>query len=140
MSNLAVHFSSASNEWATPQAFFDQLNAEFNFTLDPCATPATAKCKKFFTEADDGLSKPWENERVFCNPPYGRVLKNWVRKAAETRGGGGGRLIDTCPDRHKLLPRSHIQQARRGNKIYQRAVEVWGRQSTCTFSFNGCGI
>lgn len=88
MSNLAVHFSSKTDMWATPQEFFDKLNAEFDFTLDPCATKENAKCAKFFTEEQDGLAQPWENERVFCNPPYGRVLKDWVRKAAETRGGG----------------------------------------------------
>ena len=64
-----VHFSSKTNEWATPQDFFDELNKEFNFTLDPCATVKTAKCSKFYTKEDDGLSKCWSNEIVFCNPP-----------------------------------------------------------------------
>lgn len=81
MSN--VHFSSATNEWATPQDFFDKLNKQFNFTLDPCATPENAKCEKFFTETDDGLAQDWGGHRVFCNPPYGRGLKDWVRKAYE---------------------------------------------------------
>lgn len=78
-----VHFSSATNEWATPQDFFDRLNKQFNFTLDPCATPENAKCEKFFTEEDDGLTQDWGGHRVFCNPPYGRGLKDWVRKAYE---------------------------------------------------------
>lgn len=82
-----VHFSSKTNEWATPQAFFDQLNSEFNFTLDPSSTKENAKCKKFYTEEDDGLVKSWDNEVVFCNPPYGRGLKDWVKKASESRGG-----------------------------------------------------
>ena len=74
-------FSSNSPEWATPQDFFDKLNAEFNFTLDPCATPENAKCKRFFTEKENGLLQPWTGETVFCNPPYGRAIKNWVKKA-----------------------------------------------------------
>lgn len=78
-----IHFSSATNEWATPQDFFDRLNKQFNFTLDPCATPENAKCEKFFTEEDDGLTQDWGGHRVFCNPPYGRGLKDWVRKAYE---------------------------------------------------------
>jgi phage N-6-adenine-methyltransferase len=82
-----VHFSSATNEWATPQDFFDQLNAEFQFTLDPCATEENAKCAKFYTEKDDGLVQSWDNERVFCNPPYGRAIGHWVKKASEARGG-----------------------------------------------------
>jgi len=78
-----VHFSSETNEWATPQDFFDKLNKQFNFTLDPCATKENAKCAKFFTQEDDGLAQDWSGERVFCNPPYGRGLKDWVRKAHE---------------------------------------------------------
>lgn len=52
---MNVHFSSKTPEWATPQDFFDKLNAEFRFNLDPCATKENAKCKNFFTEKDDGL-------------------------------------------------------------------------------------
>lgn len=74
-------FSSKSNEWETPQKFFDELNKEFHFTLDPCATPENAKCKKYYTQEENGLLKSWENEVVFCNPPYGRELCKWVEKA-----------------------------------------------------------
>lgn len=84
-----VHFSSKTPEWATPQAFFDVLNKEFRFTLDPCATQENAKCAKFYTEKDDGLSKSWAGERVFCNPPYGRTIGQWVKKCLE----GGGRSV-----------------------------------------------
>lgn len=76
-------FSSSTNEWATPQAFFDALNAEFNFTLDPCATPENTKCKNFYTIENDGLTQNWGGQRVFCNPPYGREIKDWVRKCYE---------------------------------------------------------
>lgn len=80
-------YSSESDNWSTPQEFFDLLDQEFNFTLDPCATPENAKCEKFYTHEDDGLTQNWDNERVFCNPPYGSGLKNWVKKAADARGG-----------------------------------------------------
>lgn len=76
-------FSSNTNEWATPKAFFDALDAEFHFDLDPCATPENAKCKKFYTVEDDGLTKNWGGARVFCNPPYGREIATWVRKCYE---------------------------------------------------------
>lgn len=82
-----VHFSSTTPEWATPQAIFDELDAEFDFTLDPCATKENAKCTKFYTQEDDGLSKSWDGERVFCNPPYGTVIPKWVQKASEARVG-----------------------------------------------------
>lgn len=81
--NTEVMFSSASNDWATPQEFYDKLNLEFNFTLDPCANPSNAKCKKFFTLADDGLKQSWEGHTVFCNPPYGREIAKWVKKCYE---------------------------------------------------------
>lgn len=68
-------------EWATPQAFYDELNKEFNFTLDPCATPENAKCKKYYTKEDNGLLQDWSGEIVFCNPPYGRTINEWVEKA-----------------------------------------------------------
>lgn len=75
-------FSSQSSEWTTPQSLFDDLNLEFNFTLDPAATKENAKCTKFFTLEDDGLIQDWSKERVFCNPPYGRVIGMWVKKMA----------------------------------------------------------
>jgi len=81
--NTAAMFSSTTNEWETPQDFFDKLNEEFNFTLDPCATPQNAKCKKFYTIKEDGLKQNWQGETVFCNPPYGRSIKDWVRKCYE---------------------------------------------------------
>ena len=78
-----VMFSSKTAEWTTPQAFYDRLNQEFNFTLDPCCTDETAKCSNYYTEADDGLAQPWAGHSVFMNPPYGRSIKDWIRKAYE---------------------------------------------------------
>ena len=72
--------SSKSNEWATPQTVFDELNKEFNFTLDPAATSENAKCQRFFTKEQDGLKQDWSGETVFCNPPYGREIGKWVEK------------------------------------------------------------
>lgn len=74
-------FSSATNEWATPQDFYNILNKEFNFTLDPCATKQNAKCSRYFTIDDDGLKQDWSKDVVFMNPPYGREIKDWVEKA-----------------------------------------------------------
>lgn len=75
--------SSNTVEWATPQAFFDKLDEEFNFTLDPCCTYLNKKCKKYYTKEDNGLLKDWSGETVFCNPPYGREIVEWVRKCHE---------------------------------------------------------
>ena len=76
-------FSSKTDLWSTPNDFFDKLNDEFHFTLDPCSTHENAKCYKHFTEEENGLLQDWSNEVVFCNPPYGRHIKDWVKKAYE---------------------------------------------------------
>lgn len=82
--NTELMFSSVTDQWATPQAFFDRLNEEFHFTLDPCADAQNHKCDRYFTKEQDGLVQPWEGERVFCNPPYGRCIGDWVHKAFDS--------------------------------------------------------
>lgn len=98
MKNIKAMLSSEDMTWGTPQAFFDDLDKEFNFTLDPCATPETAKCEKFFTPEIDGLKQSWDGFNVFCNPPYGSEIKHWVKKASETRGGVVVMLIPARTD------------------------------------------
>ena len=80
MENIAVMFSSKDDKWSTPQDFYDELNAEFHFTLDPCADESNHKCEKYYTEEDNGLIQSWKGEIVFCNPPYGKAIGDWVYK------------------------------------------------------------
>lgn len=87
MSINAGLFTSKTDDWSTPQDFFDKLNAEFGFNLDPCASKENAKCSRFFTQEDDGLQQKWTG-RVFMNPPYGRQIGLWVKKAYESYRGG----------------------------------------------------
>lgn len=75
-------YSSNTDLWETPQDFFYQLNEEFQFDLDVCALPENAKCKRFFTPKDNGLLMPWDGI-CWCNPPYGREIGKWVKKASE---------------------------------------------------------
>ena len=85
----AALLSSKNMCWCTPQDFFDKLNAEFGFVLDPAATDKTAKCSLYYTPETDGLSQSWDRGgAVFCNPPYGREIGKWVQKAFEEAGGG----------------------------------------------------
>jgi phage N-6-adenine-methyltransferase len=79
----SVHFSSATAEWSTPQELFDELDAEFDFELDVCATAGNAKCNRYFTQADDGLAQKWRGV-CWMNPPYGAGIGAWVRKAYES--------------------------------------------------------
>ena len=66
----------------TPKYLFDKISSIFNFSLDVCALPENAKCENYYTPKDDGLSKPWRGG-VWCNPPYGREISSWVKKAYE---------------------------------------------------------
>lgn len=70
-------------EHATPRAFYEELDREFHFDLDPCSTHGNALCALHYTKEEDGLSKNWGGRRVYCNPPYGRELGKWVRKCYE---------------------------------------------------------
>ena len=76
--------SSKNNNWCTPIDFFRKLDQEFCFVLDAAALDKSAKCSRYFTPAENGLEKSWDvGGNVFCNPPYGRELNKWVRKAYE---------------------------------------------------------
>lgn len=85
-------FSSASCEWSTPQYLFDELNQRYCFTLDPCATKENAKCSMYFTKEDDGLQQKWSG-RVFMNPPYGRDIGMWIRKAYDSVKNNDAELV-----------------------------------------------
>ena len=81
--NTVVHFSSKTDLWETPQDFFDKLDEEFKFTIDVCATHENAKCRQFFSPEQDGLTISWTGI-CWMNPPYGRAIKNWIKKAYES--------------------------------------------------------
>ena len=85
--NTDVMFSSKTDQWSTPQEFYDKLNAEFHFTLDAAADESNHKCDKYFTAYDDGLSQQWSGT-VWCNPPYCRQAGKWVKKAYEASLNG----------------------------------------------------
>jgi len=73
--------------WSTPQEFFDKYNEKFDFKTDVCASPENAKCSVFYTEQMDGLAQSWQGS-CWMNPPYGRAIKLWMRKAYESSLAG----------------------------------------------------
>lgn len=79
MINKAL-FSSEDMTWETPLSLFDRLNKEFNFNLDVCALPETAKCDKYYTPNENALIQNWEGT-CWMNPPYGREIYEWIEKA-----------------------------------------------------------
>jgi len=93
-----VHFSSATDLWETPWLLFRQLDAQFSFTLDVCALPENAKCKRFYTPNDDGLAQRWKGV-CWCNPPYGRNIGRWVEKAYASAIAGDATVVCLIPAR-----------------------------------------
>ena len=76
-----VLFSSEKEDWETPEWLFEELDNEFNFTLDPCCSLENRKCKKYYTKEEDGLKQDWGGNHVFVNPPYGRKsTAEWIEK------------------------------------------------------------
>lgn len=95
---MSVHFSSKTDLWATPQDFFDKVAAEHGpFDLDVCALPENAKAPVFFTPEDDGLKQEWLG-KCWMNPPYGREIGDWMRKAYEA-GQQGAMVVCLVPAR-----------------------------------------
>ena len=92
-----VLFSKKSDEWATPQWLFDDLNKVHGFTLDPASTDENCKCPSHFTLEDDGLTKDWSGETVFINPPYSKCF-DWVKKA-HTEAQKGVKTVMLLPAR-----------------------------------------
>lgn len=85
---MNVHFSSKTDDWATPADFYKMLDLEFGFDLDPCASHENAKCDEYFTVDENGLEQDWRDHTVFMNPPYGREIGKWMQKAYESSQNG----------------------------------------------------
>jgi phage N-6-adenine-methyltransferase len=92
-------FDSNKSDWETPERFFKELDGEFHFTLDPCCWPHTAKCEKFYTPKENGLEQDWQGETVFCNPPYGRQITEWIIKCNKEGKKAGTTVVMLIPSR-----------------------------------------
>lgn len=127
-----VVYSSKNMEWTTPDWLFERLDKEFHFSLDPACTKKSAKCKKFYTQKEDGLNQNWDKERVFLNPPYGREISKWVLKAYEESKKGA---IVVC-----LIP-SRTDTSYWHDYIFSYATEIrfirgrvgFGKTKICPF-------
>lgn len=135
-----VHFSSETPEWSTPQDLFDELDAEFGFTLDVCATHENHKCGAYFTAEDDGLEQNWTGV-CWMNPPYGRTIGDWLRKAYESAEAGAtvvcliparpgsGWMWDFCRHGEVRLMRGRLAFGDGDNSApFDSAVVIFGRE------------
>ena len=94
---MSIHFSSKTDLWSTPQDLFDRLNAVYHFDIDVCANADNAKCIKYYTPMENGLKQKWEGA-CWMNPPYGRGIGVWVKKAYES-SQEGAKVICLLPAR-----------------------------------------
>ncbi len=94
--------SSKNMDEVTPQNFFEQIDREFKFTVDLAADAKNTKCKRYYDEASDALAQDWKS-RGWCNPPYGRAVPKWVKKAADEDFRNGGLTVML------LVPRTDTQ-------------------------------
>lgn len=94
--NMNVHFSSKTPEWETPQDTFDALHKEFHLTRDVCATRENTKLPAYWDKEKDGLKQDWSKSRCWMNPPYGREVGRWIKKAAT---GGAEIVVALLPSR-----------------------------------------
>ncbi len=125
--NAGVHFSSKSDEWSTPQDLFDELDAIFHFNLDACATPSNAKCKRYFTKDDDALKQKWTGT-VWMNPPYGRQIGPFMKKASESFRDGAT-VVCLVPARTDT--RWWHEYAAKGHVIFLRGRLKFGGGRSC---------
>jgi len=91
-------FTSAKDYYETPQALFDQLDKEFHFTLDCCARDDNAKLNNYISPDQDSLTKPWSGN-VWMNPPYGKVIPVWMKKAYEESQTNAQVVVCLVPSR-----------------------------------------
>jgi site-specific DNA-methyltransferase (adenine-specific) len=111
-----VLFTSDKEDWATPQDFYDAADKIFDFDLDPCATNENAKCPFYYTKEIDGLKEPWFGN-VWVNPPYGRNVKEWVKKGYDEVQKENAKTVVI------LLPAR--TETRYWNEYCVKADEIW---------------
>lgn len=99
MFSKKIGFSSATDDWSTPNDIFNLLNKEFNFTIDVCADDNNAKCAKYWTEEDDALQQDWSGEICFMNPPYGRDIGKFMQKALDESKKDNTKVVCLIPAR-----------------------------------------
>lgn len=123
-------FSTGQIEWETPAALFDKLDSEFGFTLDVCATQGNAKCARYYSTEQDGLRQAWSGV-CWMNPPYGRVISRWVKKAYES-ALSGATVVCLLPARtdtkwwHEYCMKGEI-------RFIERRVKFVGGKSSAPF-------
>lgn len=134
-------FTSNTDQWATPQDFFDKLDKEFEFDIDVCADLHNHKCRNYFSKEQDGLKQDWKGV-CWMNPPYGRVIGDWVKKAYES-SLNGATVVCLLPARtdtkwwHEYCMKGEIRLVKgrlkfgdsKNSAPFPSAVVIFGKQA-----------
>ena len=138
--NREVMFSSATDEWETPHGFFDALNEEFHFTLDPAANEENHKCETFFTKEQNGLNRPWGGlHSVLQSALRARDRKMGAESVGGTQDERKHRSYATSgSDGYTMVSRVHLRQSR--NSLCSRAFEIRKCNKQRTVSEHGCHL
>lgn len=133
MINKAL-FSSNTDEWETPQAFFDDLDKEFHFTLDVCASDQNHKCARYFTKEQDGLQMDWGGGHYLVQSAL--WPRNWKMGTKVCQSWQHSLYAITSAHRHKMVSRLHLSQIR--NQIYKRTAQIRRREKLGSVSEYAC--
>lgn len=118
MSDLSAMYSSKTDQWATPQSFFEELDAEFHFNLDPCADEENHKCAEYFTKQQDGLKQNWGGAP--------RVLQSAIRSGNRRVG------CEMLSGRHEgEYPCGTSYPSQNGHEVFSRLYIASFRDSLC---------
>lgn len=114
--NRQALFTSDKENYETPPDLFDRFDRLFHFNLDVCASLGNAKTPYYIHPDTDALrpslswARIWElysswpeqqlSARIMAwmNPPYGRNIEAWVRRAAQTWQDGAS-VVSLLPAR-----------------------------------------
>jgi phage N-6-adenine-methyltransferase len=131
-------FSSASDEWETPQWLFDKLDQQFHFTFDAAATPANRKCVSF---SSDSLNQDWKGQMVWLNPPYSHI-EEFIKKAYNETRTMGTTAVCLIPSRtdtkwwHEFVFQATTIYFIRG-RLYFSGAKNSAPFPSCVVVFNG---
>ena len=134
--NKDLFFSSKTDLWATPAGFFADLDAEFHFNLDPCATPENAKCERYFTAEQDGLKQDWGDDSILQSPVWSsrrRVGEKGIRGIE--KAGNARRVPTSSANGYKMVSRLHYRKSE--NSVRARAAEIRRRQGARAVPVDG---
>ena len=124
-------YTSKTDDWATPQRLFDELNRAFHFTIDVCASKENAKCTKYFTKEQDGLKQDWGGHYMVQSTIWTRNRQMGAKMFRTRRNCSH---VDTGKNRHEMVASIHQRQFKCSCLFFERSIEVRKCEKQCPIS------